>query len=85
VSAARHRRKSDRIEREIVGQHKILGVHAGRYPRVSEGKGRKSGAGFATLKRWLADYDALFLWRNNADPPVLLIPAAVGRHCNLKR
>lgn len=30
-------------------------------PLVCEVKGRKSGAGFATLERWLAEYDALFL------------------------
>jgi hypothetical protein len=35
-------------------------------------KGRKSGAGFTTFERWLDEYDALFLRRNNADPLVLL-------------
>ena len=37
-------------------------------PAVAEVKGRKDGAGFTTLERWLGDYDALFLKRNNADP-----------------
>jgi Holliday junction resolvase len=39
---------------------------------VEEVKGHKDGAGFAMLKRWLAEYAALFLRRNNADPMVLL-------------
>ena len=93
----RHRRKGDRIEREIVDRHRALGIHAERYPlsgasrfrgsghdldlylfgrdevpAVAEVKIRKSGAGFATLEKWLAEYDALFLRRNNADPLVLL-------------
>jgi Holliday junction resolvase len=97
MSGARHRRKGDRIEREIVDRHRALGCHAERYPLsgasrfrgsghdvdiylfgrddapvVAEVKGRKSGAGFATLERWLAEYDALFLRRNNADPLVLV-------------
>ena len=41
-------------------------------PIGGEVKGRKSGAGFTTLERWLDEYDALFLRRNNADPLVLL-------------
>jgi Holliday junction resolvase len=97
MSGARHRRKGDRIEREIAERHKALGVHAERYPlsgasrfrgsghdldlyifsrgeapAIAEVKGRKNGAGFATLERWLGEYDALFLRRNNADPLVLL-------------
>ena len=32
MSGARHRRKGDRIEREIVEMHKALGVHAERVP-----------------------------------------------------
>lgn len=97
MSGARHRRKGDRIEREVVDRHKALGIHAERYPlsgaskfrssghdvdiylfgreeapTVAEVKGRKNGAGFATLERWLGEYDALFLRRNNADPLVLV-------------
>jgi Holliday junction resolvase len=41
-------------------------------PLVAESKARKSGNGFVQLERWLGDYDALFLRRNNADPMVLL-------------
>jgi Holliday junction resolvase len=41
-------------------------------PIVSEVKGRKSGAGFVTLEKWLAEFDALFFRRNSADPIVLL-------------
>jgi hypothetical protein len=94
---ARHRRKGDRIEREIVDRHRALGVNAERYPLsgasrfrgsghdidlyvfgadaaplVAEVKGRKSGRGFATLERWLGEYDALFLRRDHSDPLVLL-------------
>jgi hypothetical protein len=93
----RSRRKGDRVERELVEQHKALGIHAERYPLsgasrfrgsghdldiyacgreqaplVCEVKARKGGAGFAQLERWLGEYDALFLRRNNADPLVLL-------------
>ena len=32
MSGARHRRKGDRIERELVDRHKALGTHAERYP-----------------------------------------------------
>jgi hypothetical protein len=35
-------------------------------------KARRNGEGFATLERWLSDYDALFLKRNNAEPLVVL-------------
>jgi hypothetical protein len=41
-------------------------------PLVAESKARKSGNGFVQLERWLGNYDALFLRRNNADPMVLL-------------
>ena len=41
-------------------------------PMVCEVKARKDGAGFATLERWLANYDALFLRRNNSDPLIVL-------------
>jgi hypothetical protein len=35
-------------------------------------RARKDGAGFATLEKWLGDYDALFLRRDHADPMVML-------------
>ncbi len=41
-------------------------------PLVAEVKGRKNGAGFTTLEKWLGEYDALFLRRNNTDPLVCL-------------
>jgi Holliday junction resolvase len=41
-------------------------------PLVAESKARKNGAGFVQLEKWIGDYDALFLRRNNADPLVLL-------------
>jgi hypothetical protein len=97
TGGGQHRRKGDRVEREIVDQHKALGIHAERYPlsgasrfrgsghdvdiylfgrdeapAVAEVKARKSGAGFTTLERWLAEYDCLFLRRHSADPLVVL-------------
>jgi hypothetical protein len=36
-------------------------------PIVCEVKARASGEGFATLERWLADFDALFLRRDRAE------------------
>lgn len=35
-------------------------------------KARANGAGFTTLEKWFANYDALFLRRNGADPLALL-------------
>ena len=43
MSGARHRRKGDRVEREIVDRHRALGVHAERYPL--SGASRFRGAG----------------------------------------
>jgi len=97
MSGARHHRKGDRIERELVERHKAIGIAAERYPLsgatrfrnsghdvdiypfgreeaplVAESKARKNGGGFVQLEKWLGEYDALFLRRNNADPLVLL-------------
>jgi Holliday junction resolvase len=97
MSGASHRRKGDRLEREIVDRHKAIGIHAERYPlsgaskfrssghdvdvylfgrkeapTVAEVKSRKNGAGFATLEKWLGEYDVLFLRRDNSEPLVLL-------------
>ena len=41
-------------------------------PFVCEVKSRRDGEGFATVERWLSDYDALFLRRNNSEPLVVL-------------
>jgi hypothetical protein len=42
-------------------------------PRSSaESKAHKDSGGFLQLERWLGDYDALFLRRNNADLLVVL-------------
>ena len=41
-------------------------------PIVGEVKGRKNGAGFTTLEKWLGEFDAPFLRRNNADPLIFL-------------
>lgn len=97
MSGARHRRKGDRIERELVERHRAIGVHAERYPLsgasrfrgsghdidiyahgreaaplVAEVKARKDGAGFATLTKWLGEFDVLALRQNNADPLIVL-------------
>ena len=41
-------------------------------PLVCEVKARKEGAGFKQLERWLADYDALFLRRDHAEPMIII-------------
>jgi len=41
-------------------------------PAVAEVKARKASAGFATIEKWLAEFDALFLKRNHADPLIVL-------------
>jgi hypothetical protein len=41
-------------------------------PLVAEVKSRKYGGGFVQLERWLGEYDALFLRRNNTHPLVIL-------------
>jgi Holliday junction resolvase len=43
MSGARHRRKGDRIEREIVEAHRAVGVHAERYPLAGANRFRGSG------------------------------------------
>ena len=43
MSGARHRRKGDRIEREIVELHQALGIHAERYPLSGASHFRGSG------------------------------------------
>jgi|SRR5579875_1097623 len=43
MSGARHRRKGDRIEREIVDRHRAIGVHAERYPLSGASRFRGSG------------------------------------------
>ena len=43
MSGARHRRKGDRIERELVERHQALGVHAERYPLSGASRFRGSG------------------------------------------
>jgi Holliday junction resolvase len=43
MSGARHRRKGDRCERELVERHKTLGVHAERYPLSGASRFRGSG------------------------------------------
>ena len=44
----------------------------GRTPIRCEVKSRRRGSGFATLERWLAQYEALFLRRDHADPLIVL-------------
>ena len=49
-------------------------VHAlpNEKPLACEVKARRNGAGFATLEKWLGEFDALFLRRDNAEPIVVL-------------
>jgi hypothetical protein len=41
-------------------------------PLVAEVKARKNGSGFTQLKKWLGEYQVLFLRQNRADPLVVL-------------
>jgi Holliday junction resolvase len=41
-------------------------------PAVCEVKARANGEGFAVIEKWLGEFDALFLKRNNATPLVVL-------------
>jgi len=43
MSGQGHRRKGDRIEREIVDRHRELGIHAERYPLSGAIRFRDSG------------------------------------------
>jgi Holliday junction resolvase len=43
MSGAKHRRKGNRIERELVELHRALGVHAERYPLSGASRFRGSG------------------------------------------
>ena len=43
MSGARHRRKGDKVERELVERHKAIGVHAERYPLSGASRFRDSG------------------------------------------
>jgi Holliday junction resolvase len=43
MSGAQHRRKGNRIERELVDRHLALGVHAERYPLSGASRFRGSG------------------------------------------
>jgi Holliday junction resolvase len=43
MSGARHRRKGDRVEREIVERHKVIGIFAERYPLSGASRFRGSG------------------------------------------
>jgi Holliday junction resolvase len=43
MSGARHRRKGDRVERELVDRHRAIDVHAERYPLSGASRFRGSG------------------------------------------
>jgi Holliday junction resolvase len=43
MSGARHRRKGDRTERQIVDLHRQIGIHAERYPLSGASRFRGSG------------------------------------------
>jgi hypothetical protein len=61
---ARHRRKGNAIERELVDRHKALGVHAERYPL--SGASRFRGKGH--------DLD-LYIWGRDEAPAVAEVKA----------
>jgi Holliday junction resolvase len=44
MSGARHRRKGDRIEREIVDQHLAIGIHSERVPLSGASRYKGNGA-----------------------------------------
>ena len=84
MSGARHRRKGNRVERELVQLHKALGVHAERYPLSGANRFRGSGHdldiyAFGTEEGPLVaevksrqSGDCLFLRRDSAEAMVLL-------------
>jgi hypothetical protein len=72
MSGARHRRKGDRIDRELVALHRALGVFCERVPLSGAQRYQGNGAGFATLESWLGEFDVLFLRRYRADPLVCI-------------
>jgi Holliday junction resolvase len=43
MSGAGHRRKGDRVERDLVDRHKAISVHAERYPLSGASRFRGSG------------------------------------------
>jgi Holliday junction resolvase len=43
MSGARHRRKGDRVERELVDRHRAIGIKAERYPLSGASRFRGSG------------------------------------------
>ena len=47
-----------------------LGIDQGAL--VGELKARANGEGFKTLESWLGDNDAIFLWRDRAEPMAVL-------------
>ncbi len=62
--AAHYKNQSHDIDVMAFGRDEV--------PLCCEVKSRQNGAGFATIARWLADNDALFLRENNAAPIVVL-------------
>ncbi len=39
---------------------------------AAEVKSRRNGEGFVTIEKWLGENDALFLWRDRANPLVVV-------------
>ena len=77
MSGARHRRKGDRIEREIVDRHKGLGVYAERYPLSGASQFGGSGGRIRT-----ADTRIMILVPR---PETTDLFAAVSRLCRKRR
>ena len=62
--ASRFRGSGHDVDLYLFGRHEA--------PIAAEVKARATGAGFATLEKWLGDHDVLFLRRSGADPIVAL-------------
>ena len=43
-----------------------------RFMCTAELKARKDGEGFKTLERWMGDCDSLVLWKDRAEPMVMM-------------
>jgi hypothetical protein len=67
MSGARHRRKADRCERELVAAHKTIGIFCERYPLSGASRFRGSGH----------DLD-LYIWGREQAPAVCEVKARKG-------
>jgi Holliday junction resolvase len=64
MSGAKHRRKGDRVERELVALHRAIGIHCERYPLSGASRFRGSSH----------DID-LYIWGREQAPAVCEVKA----------